>query len=110
MSQVLDDSLEAGREAALKHAWRDAEDLEGLAEAAWWTGHLEEAIDRRERAYAAYVEAAEPRRAALLAIMLAGDHFNKGAASVASGWLSRAERLLANEPEGIEHGHLELTR
>jgi class 3 adenylate cyclase len=125
MSQVLDDSLEAGREAARKRAWRDAyellqkpnaegrleaQDLESFAEAAWWTGHLEQAIDLRERAYAAYGEAGEPRRAALLAIMLASDHFNKGAASVAGGWLSRAERLLANEPEGFEHGHLELTR
>ena len=89
MSQVLDDSLEAGREAARKHAWREAydllqkaaadeplgaEDLEFLAESAWWTGRLEEAIDFRERAYAAYVEAGEPRRAALLAMMISGDH------------------------------------
>jgi class 3 adenylate cyclase len=125
MSQVLDDSLESGREAARKHAWRDAyellqkanadgllgaEDLERLAEAAWWTGRLEESIEYRERAYVAYVDAGEPRRAALLAIMLSGDHGKKGAVSVAGGWLSRAARLLANEPEGIEHGYLELSR
>jgi class 3 adenylate cyclase len=125
MSHVLDDSLEAGREAARKHAWRDAyellqradadgllgaEDLEHLGEAAWWTGRLEEAIDFRERAYAAHVEAGEPRRAALLAMMISGDHAKKGAVSVASGWLSRATRLLADEPEGIEHGHLALAR
>jgi class 3 adenylate cyclase len=125
MSQVLDDSLEAGREAARKRAWRDAyellqkadadgllgaEDLEHLGEAAWWTGRLEEAIDFRERAYAAYVEAREPRRAALLAMMISGDHAKKGAVSVAGGWLSRATRLLADEPEGIEHGHLALAR
>ncbi len=125
MSQVLDDSLDAGREAARKHAWRDAydllqkadgdgllgaEDLEHLGEAAWWTGRLEEAIDFRERAYAAYVETGEPRRAALLAMMISGDHAKKGAGSVAGGWLSRAARLLENEPEGIEHGHLALAR
>jgi class 3 adenylate cyclase len=125
VSQVLDDSLEAGREAARKHAWRDAyhllqkadadgllgaEDLEHLGEAAWWTGRLEEAIDFRERAYAAHVEAGEPRRAALLAMMISGDHAKKGAVSVAGGWLSRAARLLENEPEGIEHGHLALSR
>jgi class 3 adenylate cyclase len=125
MSHVLDDSLEAGREAARKHAWRDAyellqradadgllgaEDLDHLGEAAWWTGRLEEAIDFRERAYAAHVEAGEPRRAALLAMMISGDHAKKGAVSVASGWLSRATRLLADEPEGIEHGHLALAR
>jgi len=125
MSQVLDDSLEAGREAARKHAWREAyellqkadadgllgaPDLEHLGEAAWWTGRLEEAIDFRERAYAAYVEAREPRRAALLAMMISGDHAKKGAVSVAGGWLSRATRLLADQPEGIEHGHLALAR
>jgi class 3 adenylate cyclase len=123
VSQVLDDSLEAGREAARKHAWREAydllqkagtevalgpEDLEQLGEAAWWTGRLEEAIDFRERAYAAHVEAGEPRRAALLAMMISGDHGKKGAGAVAGGWLSRAARLLENEPEGVEHGHLAL--
>ena len=125
MSQVLDDSLEAGREAARRRAWRDAyellgkanedgllgaEDLEQLAEAAWWTGHLDEAIDLRERAYAAYVEAGEPRRAALLAMMISSDHGKKGSGSVAGGWLARAARLLENEPEGVEHGHLALAQ
>ena len=125
MSQVLDDSLEAGREAARKHAWREAydllhksnaagtlgaEDLEHLAQAAWWTGRLEEALDLRERAYAAYSAAGEPRRAALTAIMLSLDHGARGAVSVAGGWLSRAQTLLADEPEGFEHGHLELAR
>src|SRR5215213_938367 len=125
MSSVLDDALETGREAARKRAWREAyellgqanahgrlgaEDLEHLAEAAWWTGRLEEAIDVRERAYAAYVEAGEPRRAALVAVLVSGDHGKRGAYSVASGWLSRATRLLENEPEGVEHGHLALAR
>ena len=119
MSQVLDDSHKAGREAARKHAWREAydllqladadeplgaEDLELLAESAWWTRPLEEAIDFRERAYAAYVEADEPRRAALLAMMISGDHGKKGAGSVASGWLARAGRLLEDEPEGSSTG------
>ena len=125
MSQVLDDSLEAGRDAARRRAWRDAyellgkanedgllgaEDLEQLAEAAWWTSHLDEAIDLRERAYAAYVEAGEPRRAALLAMMISSDHGKKGSGSVAGGWLARAARLLENEPEGVEHGHLALAQ
>jgi class 3 adenylate cyclase len=125
VSQLLDDSLEAGREAARKHAWRNAydllqkadaegllspEDLEYLGEAAWWTGRLEEAMDFRERAYAAYVEAGDPRRAALLAMMISSDYGKKGSVSVAGGWLARATRLLENEPEGIEHGHLALSR
>jgi class 3 adenylate cyclase len=125
VTQVVDDSLEAGRDAARRHAWRDAydllrsadedgrleaEDLQNLAEAAWWTGHLDEAIALRERAYTKYSEAGDSRRAGMLAVLLASDHANRAAMSVASGWLARAERLLADEAEGVEHGHLALTR
>ena len=125
MTQVVDDSLEAGRNAAGRRAWRDAydllrsadasgklagEDIESLAEAAWWTGRLEEAIAFRERAYAAYVEEDEKTRAAVLAVMLTMDHQVRGAMSVAGGWLARAERLLANEDESAAQGHLALAR
>ncbi len=123
MTQVADDPLAAGREAVRKHAWREAyellqsadaagrleaEDLEGLAEAAWWTGRLDEAIGLRERAHAASLEAGDTQRAALLAVNVAIDHANRAAMSVAGGWLARAERLLANEDEGIAHGYLAL--
>jgi class 3 adenylate cyclase len=124
MSQVVDDSLEAGREAAQRRAWRDAYDLlsaaddgrltagdvESLADSAWWTGRLDEAIELRERAFAAFVDAGEPRRAAMLAMLLAMDYALRGALSVSGGWVARAERLLANEAEGVEHGHLALAR
>ena len=125
MTQVVDDSLEAGRQAAQRHAWRDAyellrsadaagrltaEDLESLAEAAWWTGRLDEAIALRERGYAAFVQDGETRRAAALAVMLSTDNLTRGAMSVSGGWLARAERLLADEPEAAEHGHVALVR
>jgi class 3 adenylate cyclase len=125
VSQIVDDVLEAGREAARRHACRDAyellqradqdskltaEDLENFAEAAWWTGHLEEAIALRERGYAAFIEAGEIRRAARLAAMLSIDYANRAAMSVASGWLARAERLLASEEDSLEHGLLALVR
>ena len=125
MTQIVDDSLEAGREAARRHAWRDAydllrsadengalaaDDLESLGDAAWWTGRLDEAIGLRERAYAAFVEAGEPRRAAMVTVPLAMDYGLRGALSVATGWISRGERLLAEEPEGVEHGRLSLMR
>lgn len=125
MTQVVDDSLAAGREAARRHAWREAyellnsadkdgrltaEDLQNLAEAAWWTGHLEEALGVRERAYASYIEAGDTGRAAMLATMLAMDHHARGAMSVSGGWLARAERLLAGETENVGHGYLALVR
>jgi class 3 adenylate cyclase len=123
VTEVAESPLDAGREAARRHAWREAydllrradeggalapADLESLGEAAWWTGRLDEAMELRERAYAAAVEAGDPRRAALLALQLMQDHGLRGSLSVASGWLARAERLLSSEPEGIEHGHLAL--
>ena len=125
MSQVVDDALEAGRQAARRHAWREAyellrssdrdgsltaEDLENLAEAAWWTGRLDEALTLRERSYAAYVERQDTARAALLAVTLSMDHLSRGALSVSGGWLARAERLLGNEPASAVHGHIALVR
>ena len=85
MSQVVDEPLSAGREAAARGAWREAydllnpaaatlspEDLEALAEAAYWLGKLDEAIGLREQAQAAWVEAGEPRKAALVALIVSG--------------------------------------
>ncbi|MGQ0550740.1 MAG: adenylate/guanylate cyclase domain-containing protein [Armatimonadota bacterium] len=118
-------ALEAARSAIKRHAWREAFDLftaadasaplsperlEELGDAAWWTGRLAACITARERAYAAYIEAGNHRRAAMIAIALAKDFFAKREASVATAWLSRAERLLQNEPDNVEHGYLLRTR
>ena len=123
MSQVVKDTLKAGREAAERHAWREAfehlaeadrdvrlssEDLETLAEAAWWSGRLEECIEARERAYGLYVEQGNRLRAAAMAMELRSDYGSKLAPAVAGGWKKRAERLLAEEPESVEHGYLSL--
>ncbi|HEV3472530.1 MAG TPA: LuxR family transcriptional regulator, partial [Actinomycetota bacterium] len=124
MSQVLERSpLEAGRDAIARHAWHEgfdllteadrleplgAEDLEGLAQAAWWTGKLDRCIAARERAYALYIEAGQPRRAAVLALEIANDYFWKLAHSIGAGWFNRAERLLAEEGDCVEQGRLSL--
>jgi class 3 adenylate cyclase len=125
VTQVVGDPLREGREAAQKHAWREAyrllrvaeetaglgpDDLESLAEAAWWTGRLDEALALRERAYAAFMQAGDRTRAAVLAATLSLDHVVKGAMAVAGGWLARAESILAGEPESAAHGHLALVR
>jgi class 3 adenylate cyclase len=124
-NHVLDEALERGRKAIEEHGWREAfellsaadsdgrlepNDLESLAAAAWWTGRLDECISARERAFAAYAEAGERRRAAMVAIALVKDYFAKRSSSIASAWVSRAERLLADEPECVEQGHLERLR
>jgi class 3 adenylate cyclase len=122
MSQVLEGSpIDAGREAISRHAWREAfelfssadeaeplgaEDLERLAEAAWWTGRLEAAIAARERAYAAFLEKGQPRRAAAAALNVSQDYFSKLAHSIGAGWFNRAERLLEAEGDCAEKGYL----
>jgi len=122
MAQVnLDAALEAGRDAVRRHAWREAfeflttadqgggltaDDLEALAEADWWNARLEDCISARERAFALHLEAGQPRRAALIALDLTKDQFGRRRSAVGTAWLSRARRLLEDEPIGVEHGYL----
>ena len=123
MAQVGDETVRAGREALARHAWNEAfalltdadarglldtEDLELLAEAAYWAGKLDTSLTARERAYCAHLDAGNRRHAAYLAMLLARGHANKLALAVSAGWRAKAERLLADQPECVEHGHLAL--
>jgi class 3 adenylate cyclase len=125
VSHVLGSQLEAGREAVDRHAWNEGyellqaadggaalapADLERLGSAAWWMGRLEDCISARERAFAAYLEAGNHPRAAIVAMALAKDYYAKRASAIAAAWVNRAERLLAEEPDCGEHGHLERLR
>jgi class 3 adenylate cyclase len=117
----VSDSLERGRRALARHSWREAfeqlsaaeaaqglsaEDLEGLAAAVRWLGRVAECMAVRERAYTAYLDAGNRRRAAFMALELARDNFGKRNPTVGRAWLTRSERLLEPEPESIEHGYL----
>jgi tetratricopeptide (TPR) repeat protein len=110
-----------GRNAFARHAWREAfetfthaqaervlsvEDLERFAESAWWIGRVDDCIAARERAYAVYMDEGKPRPAAAVAVRLAEDFFRRQAKSLGNGWLKRAERLLQDVPECVEHGAL----
>lgn len=118
---AVGDGLERGREAVRRLAWPEAyellsvvdaessldpEDLIGLAKASWWTGRQNESISARERAYAVLVERGDRAPAAFAALTLRREYSTKLAASVASGWLNRAETLLEDEPESTSHGYL----
>jgi class 3 adenylate cyclase len=122
LNKVLEESpLEAGREAIARRAWREAfdlltqadqtqelgsDDLTSLAEAAWWSGRLDDCISARERAFSGHLNAGRRLAAAMVAMDLSDDYFAKRANSIGAGWFNRAERLLEEEPEGIEHGYL----
>jgi class 3 adenylate cyclase len=118
---TTDDHLAGAREAVAAQEWdrgfelfeeADAsirlspEDLEAMAEAAWWAMRADDAIDAFERAYAGYVEAHDNLRAAHVALTLDREHGAKLAGSVATSWFNRAQRILESEPEGPEHGYL----
>jgi hypothetical protein len=47
-------------------------------------------------------------RAAVCAGRLCMEHFFRSEASLAAGWLMRAQRLLRDQPEGVYHGYLAL--
>ncbi|HEX7255437.1 MAG TPA: hypothetical protein VF236_05860, partial [Gaiellaceae bacterium] len=123
MAQAVD-SLQAARQAASRRSWREAfdayasldseelsgEDLEQYGDAAWWTGRLGEAIDLRQRAYAAFSSGGHGLDAARVALRLSWDESGRGAFAVSHGWFANAQRLLDGEPESPEHGQLHLTR
>jgi tetratricopeptide (TPR) repeat protein len=123
VSQLVD-SLDAGRHAAASHTWRDAydayssadaqdltpADLERFAEAAYWTGRLDEAINLRERSYAGFVSDGQKVSASHVAHTLFWDHTMRGTMSIAQGWLAKAERLLEGLPESVAHARLTMSR
>jgi class 3 adenylate cyclase len=123
VSQVVQDPVEAGREAVRRHAWQEGfeffkqaeetvelsgDDLELFAEAALWTGGFDDYLPIKERAHAAHARAGNYLRAAYVATHLAHDYNIKLETSVANGWLRRARRLLDDEEEAAEHGYLAL--
>ena len=118
------ETLDVARNAVGRHSWREAydaysgsdepdltpDDLERFADAAWWTGRLDEAMGLRERSYTGFSAAGDKLGAARLALTLSWDHMNRGSFAVSRGWFSNAERLLDGQPEAAEHGYLALSR
>ena len=79
-------------------------DLAALADAAWWQARRDEALAARLEAYAGFDHMGDHRGAASAAIRMFFEHFYVGQGAEATGWLMRAQRHLADEPEDIEHG------
>ncbi len=84
----------------------DADALEILAEAAWWTSRIDECIAVRERLYRAYEDSGDALRAGATAMELSENYGFRGQPSVARAWLARARRLLVDAPDGLSRGRL----
>lgn len=93
---------------ALDPASLSPEELERLADAAWWQSRLEESFTARQRAYSGFAAAGRDARASWCAGRLCVEHALRGEPSVAAGWLMRAQRHLRDQPECVEHGFLAL--
>lgn len=92
--------------AAAEQEPLDAEDLAALADAAWWLGHTDESLALSEEVYRHHLHGAHVPQAARLAIEIGFLWLMRGEATVGSGWISRARRLLADVPECAAHGYL----
>ena len=123
--EAVTDPIERGDEALAGGDWEDARAAfeaavvgaptahahEGLARALWWLHDTDGAIGQMERAYAAFRETPDPRRAASCALWLAREFSAAyGHDAVSGGWLARAEGLLRDAGDVPEQGWLALTR
>ena len=112
-------SLELGRDAFERRAWRTAydeltaadhvaalglDDIERLAQAAYLIGVSDVAL--QVRAYHVALDAGQQARAARIAFWIGLQFMDRGDLAHASGWLTRARRILEGSPATVEHGYL----
>jgi tetratricopeptide (TPR) repeat protein len=116
------DELKRGRQRYRERAWAhayealshadqkaplEAEDLERLALAAYLVGRDEEYLKVLERAYNAHRKLGESLRAVRCAFWLGFRLLMRNEVGRATGWISRADRLLAQETKDCaERGYL----
>lgn len=116
-----DERVLAGRAALERDAFREAHellaaadadrqlsagDLDRLADAQSWTGHVEDAIATWEHAHAAHMAAGDPIAAANSALLIVNESWALGRHSSSAGWYRRARRLLQDQEECAVHGYL----
>jgi DNA-binding CsgD family transcriptional regulator len=116
----LADELKRGRDACRRREWNTAyellsladrqaplgsENLELLATAAYLTGRDAEFQSYLNRAHRVDLEAGDRKRAARRAFWLSLDLFLRGEIGQASGWLSKAQRLIEGE-DCVEQGYV----
>jgi DNA-binding CsgD family transcriptional regulator len=118
------ETIQRGRRAYQERAWIDAyeafsqanndaplaaDDLERFAFAAGLTGREDVMCDLFERLHHVRIDAGDKRQAARAAFWLSMRLFSVGEVARASGWVSRAQRLVDDEGQDCaERGYLQL--
>lgn len=117
----LADLLATARASYAKRDWPDAyrglvtarqrgslaaDDLHSLADAAWWLGLIKETLTISEECHQHFLDEGRPRRAAMNALDIGFTWMLRGEVAIGSGWVSRARRLLDDQPECAEQGFL----
>lgn len=124
---TADGAVDRGREAFGRQAWGDAfaalssaereaplalEDLERLATAAYLLGRDDDSVDAWTRAHHECLRRGDAARAVRCAFWLGLELVLKGQHARGGGWLTRARRLLDEQPQGeapqdcVEQGYL----
>ena len=105
------EALEAARWESAREAFEAAlaaedtpEAHDGLGQALWFLGEVEEGIAARERAFERYARAGNCDRAARAAVWVSHQYDLAGRSSAARGWLARAERALDGAGPCSGHG------
>ncbi|MGW6393995.1 LuxR C-terminal-related transcriptional regulator [Streptomyces sp. NPDC055103] len=114
-ADAVPDAVERARDAAGRESWAEAyalfhaqdrhpsraltaDDLSVLADAAWWSGHIDESVTARLRAHASFLAAGDHRGAGLAAWWLHFEYRSLGRPAAAAGWLHRARHHLEDLP------------
>jgi len=96
-----------GLSAAHAKGTLDADDVERLAWAAVLSGHEEASLKAFERLHELRLDAGDTPRAARAALWLGLRLMSFGEPARGSGWLARAQRLVADEPpDSVERGYM----
>ena len=82
--------------------------LDGLGQSLWWLGDKHTGMELRAKAFAGYQRRGDRERAGFIATYLAAEYRIAGNASVAQGWLGRAQRLLDGLDDCTAVGWLEI--
>jgi DNA-binding CsgD family transcriptional regulator/tetratricopeptide (TPR) repeat protein len=124
VGDVAAEALAAGRRALAAGAWDEAraayvqvlreqddpEALDGAGLAAWFLGEIEDSLELRQRAFAAYAAAGQCDVAAQVGVWISHQYLVAGRASLANGWLERAERALDGRRDCAGHGWVVMER